>query len=241
MNKHRRLYFFIIALLLGVIGTLQIRSNFTYNGIVTISNLLELQNEIENIQNENKLLKESTEEMQIKLKVYKDSLNITGSIYGNMEAELQDTNHIAGMEKVEGSGVIITLNDSIEEVTSDLMLDWILVHDTDILEIVNELRAAGAEAISINDERVIATTSVRCGGPTILIDDKRHAIPFVIKAIGDPNKLYAIATAPDSYIDWLNSRGVRVSFYRADKLIINGYNGRDKLYYQKKIEGGEVK
>ncbi len=241
MDKHRRLYFFIIAVLLGVIGTLQIRSNFTYNGIVTISKLLEMQNEIENLQNESELLRGATQDMQLKLKHYKDSYNMTGSIHGTMEADLEETNDMAGMEKVEGPGVIITLNDSLEEVTNDFMLDWILVHDTDILELVNELRAAGAEAISINGERVIATTSVRCGGPTILIDDKRHAIPFVIKAIGDPNKLYAIATAPDSYIEWLYSRGVRVTFHRADKLIIDGYKGRHKLNYQKKIEGGETK
>ena len=54
-----------------------------------------------------------------------------------------------------------------------------------MLRIVNELRAAGAEAISINDQRLIGTSEIRCSGPTITVNGKIFAPPFIIKAIGD--------------------------------------------------------
>jgi uncharacterized protein YlxW (UPF0749 family) len=93
------------------------------------------------------------------------------------------------------------MNDSVAKVSEEGTEDLYVIHDADILNIVNELRAAGAEAISINDERVTATSNIRCGGPTINIDGKRHAVPFVIKAIGNPRTLEAGATAPSGYID----------------------------------------
>ncbi|MFZ5352672.1 MAG: DUF881 domain-containing protein [Bacillota bacterium] len=241
MKDHKRLYFFIIALLVGLFTTLQIKSNITFQGIVTIPKLMLMQNDIENLQKETKKLAESTNMLSSKLEEYEESLSDNGNIYGKLYDELLNTRDIAGMVKVEGPGVIITLSDGVEEVTNDMLWNWIVVHDDDVLAIVNELKNAGAEAISINDERLIATSSIRCGGPTILIDGKRHAIPFVIKAIGDPQKLEAISTAPGSFFEFLKYRGVSIELHKVDNIIINGYTGNKKLTFQKKVEGGDKK
>ena len=63
-----------------------------------------------------------------------------------------------------------------------------IIHDEDLLRVLNELCAAGAEAISINDQRIVATTEVRCAGPTVSVNNVRSAPPYVIKAIGNPKK-----------------------------------------------------
>jgi len=100
---------------------------------------------------------------------------------------------------------------------------------------------AGAEAISINGERVTATTNIRCGGPTINIDGKRHAAPFIIRAIGDPKALEASALAPDSYIElYMEYTGIQVEIQKVEKLVINGCNNLGKMKYQRKAEGGEA-
>ena len=106
-----------------------------------------------------------------------------------MQNELEKARNYANYYAVQGPGIIMTLNDSQQELAEGEDITWYLIHDIDILEIINELRVAGAEAISINGERVTATTSIRCGGPTIIIDGKRHAAPFIIKAIGDQRHL----------------------------------------------------
>ncbi len=235
-------YMFVLAVVIGFITTVQFKSNTPYQGIVTIPKLLDLQNEIKNVEAENKLLNESIGEQAQKLAEYKAGVETTGSAFGIMQNELERIGNYSDYEQVQGTGIIITLNDSQQEVAEGEDVAWYLIHDIDILEIVNELRMAGAEAIAINDERVTATTSIRCGGPTINIDGKRHAVPFVIKAIGDPKTLEASALAPESYIElYMSYSGIQVEIEKVEKLIIKGYEGRNKQMYQRKAEGGEAK
>jgi uncharacterized protein YlxW (UPF0749 family) len=244
-NMNRKVfiyYLFALAVIIGFITTVQLKSNTTYQGIVTIPKLLDLQNEIRNVEAENKQFNESISEQAQRLADYKSGVENTGSIYGIMQSELEKIRNYSDYEKVQGAGIIITLNDSQQEIAEGEDVAWYLIHDIDILEIVNELRMAGAEAIAINDERVTATTSIRCGGPTINIDGKRHAVPFVIKAIGDPKTLEASALAPESYIElYMSYSGIQVEIQKVEKLIIKGYEGRNKLWYQRKTEGGEAK
>lgn len=243
MNRKVFIYYlFAIALLIGFITTVQLKSNTTYQGLVTIPKLLDLQNEIKNVEVENKQLNESISEQAQRVAEYKSGVESTGSAFGIMQNELEKLRNYSDYVKVEGPGIIITLNDSQQEVAEGEDVAWYLIHDIDVLEIVNELRMAGAEAIAINDERVTATTSIRCGGPTINIDGKRHAVPFVIKAVGDPKALEASALAPESYIElYMSYSGIQVEIQKVEKLIIDGYDGRNKLMYQRKAEGGEAK
>jgi len=243
MNRKVYVYYlFALALIIGFITTVQLKSNTTYQGIVTIPKLLDLQNEIKNVEAENQQLNESISEQAIRLAEYKAAVESTGSAFGMMQSELEKMRNYSDYEKVEGQGIIITLNDSQKEVGEGEDVAWYLIHDIDILEVVNELRMAGAEAIAINDERVTATTSIRCGGPTINIDGKRHAVPFVIKAIGDPKALEASALAPESYIElYMSYSEIQVEIQKVEKLIIKGYEGRNKMRYQRKAEGGEAK
>lgn len=241
-RKMYRYYLFVLAILIGFIATVQFKSNVTYQGIVTIPKMLDLQNEINNVEVENKQLNDSISEQAIKLAEYKTGVENTGSAFGIMQNELSKARNYSDYSKVEGPGIIMTLNDSQQEVAEGEDIAWYLIHDIDVLEIVNELRMAGAEAISINGERVTATTSIRCGGPTIIIDGKRHSVPFVIEAIGDPKALEASALAPESYIElYMAFSGIQVGIQKVEKLTINGYNGRSKLSYQRKTEGGGAK
>lgn len=241
MNNHKKLYFFIIAVFVGYLGTLQIKANFTYQGIITIPKLLEIQMDADNLINENKKLRDSTNELNLKLEEYIQSIEETGSIYGKMEKELVQIRDLAGYEKVEGPGIIMSLNDSLNDIGDVYNTNWLFIHDLDIIEVVNELKAAGAEAISINGERVVSSTNIRCGGPTINIDTKRHAVPFVIKAIGDPKRLEATATSPDSYIDLMMYSGIRVDIQTVESLIIKGYDLGYKTNFQRIVKGGEGK
>lgn len=241
MNKKLiKYYFLFIAIFIGYIMTVQIRANQgSYQEIITIPKLLEMRNDIENTKKETLRVADSIAEAKLKLHDYETNLNKTGNIYQNMQDELDAARNAADYENVEGPGILISMNDSTEAVKEGENPNWFVIHDADILEIVNELRAAGAEAISINDERVTARSNIRCGGPTINIDGKRHAVPFIIKAIGDPQKLEASVTAPSSYIDLMEYYKIRINVQKADNLTIEAYDMNYRLNYQKKAKDGE--
>ncbi len=235
------IYLLISALLFGFAITIVFKANLSFEGIVTIQKLVEMEKEIKNSTIENNNLVKSNLEVLERVKEYENGRENTGSVLNPMKKELKGMQMIAGLKPTSGPGIIIVLNDSDQEAGVNDNLDWFLIHDIDVLEVVNELRASGAEEISINDERVMPNTSIRCGGPTILIDGKRHATPYVIKAIGDPKALEASVLAPDSYIDLLEYNGIRVSVQKVEKLVINPYIGPDKQKYLKMVEDGETK
>lgn len=110
-----------------------------------------------------------------------------------LNKQLQQFKAAAGLTQVEGPGVIVTLRDSgrsaRDQGLPEPLSGNVNIHDLDVLRIVNELVAAGAEAIAVNDHRIAGLSSIRCVGPTILINDVKIASPVAIKAIGDAGTL----------------------------------------------------
>jgi uncharacterized protein YlxW (UPF0749 family) len=102
---------------------------------------------------------------------------------------LQEAKTLAGLTEVEGPGITITLRDSTKPGPPGVASIDAIIHDGDVLRVVNELWAAGAEAISVNKHRVAGRTSFRCVGPVIHVDGVPISSPVVIKAIGDPETL----------------------------------------------------
>ncbi|MCQ1528125.1 DUF881 domain-containing protein [Lutispora saccharofermentans] len=234
-------YLLAAAVILGFFLTIQLKSNIPSQGIITIPKLLAMEKDVSNVEIEINNLKKSVNELGMKLGEYEASLNESGSIYDSMLDEWSKMRNYAGLEKVEGPGIIITLNDSSENLGDTDDPSLYIIHDIDVLEVVNELRAAGAEAISINGERVLGTSDIECGGPIIMIDGNRHATPFIIKAIGDPKALEASVLAPDSYVDFMEYTGIQVGVEKAEKIVMDGYKSGLKLKYQKSIKEGEKK
>ena len=106
--------------------------------------------------------------------------------------DLKSAKFLAGLTSVQGPGVEVTLNDSKNPFPGGLpagMAPPNIIHDTDINQVVNELKAAGAEAVSVNDQRLVAVSPVRCAGPTIFVNNTAQTPPYVIKAIGEPKTL----------------------------------------------------
>ena len=94
--------------------------------------------------------------------------------------------------------MIVTLNDS-HKPAVDMPAGFAppnIIHDSDIAAVVNELKASGAEAISVNDQRIAAVSPIRCVGPTIMVNFTPQAPPFVIKAIGNPKTLMTGVNLP---------------------------------------------
>lgn len=96
---------------------------------------------------------------------------------------IEDMKESACLTDVSGPGVEITLNDS--AAAGQAFNSSYIVHDTTILSVVNQLKLAGAKAISVNDERIVPMSEFICVGPAVKINDTKVYAPFVIKAVGD--------------------------------------------------------
>lgn len=150
--------------------------------------------------------------------------------------KINEGNKIIGLTEVTGSGVIINVADSDIDTSAVLNSSDLLIHDKDILKIVNELKNAGAEAISINGQRVILTTSIICGGNIININGERIGSPFEIKAIGLPETL-ANLERPGGYLNSLEQdRKLKVSLKKSNDITIPKYSGVLNFKYLNSVE-----
>lgn len=125
-----------------------------------------------------------------------------------IQQKLQDERILAGVTAVHGPGIRITLMDGLAT-SGDV--ETVLTHDWDIRSVINELFTAGAEAVSINGYRVVATSGIFCTGPVVEINNHKIGAPFTISAIGDPHTLQSAMQIQGGVLDNLRSRGVKVS------------------------------
>lgn len=121
-----------------------------------------------------------------------------------LAAQLRDLQTLAGLSKVSGPGVVLTVSDNPDAgKTGDVMFG--IVHDYDLLQIVNEMRNLGAEAISVNGRRVTAYSAIRCVGAPIYVNNEPVSSPFRIEAVGDADTIKSGLQMPGGIVEKLSA------------------------------------
>ena len=139
-----------------------------------------------------------------------------------VQKELSEAKEIFGLTNVEGDGIIITLTDTEEMAYTG----------NDLLYLVNELRAAGAEAISINDERIINMTDIAdISSKYIVVNSNPVLSPYIVKVIGDKTYLKSALTIKNGYVDLKEKEGYKISLQEKNNIKINKYSGDVTLKY----------
>ncbi|MBQ9636234.1 MAG: DUF881 domain-containing protein, partial [Acidaminococcaceae bacterium] len=175
-NKHTRILVFLVCIILGFMITMQLKSHNQHQ-TVAMQRVEDLTVRLKEVQaDRDKIAKELDE--------YR-----AGRISGAAQKEMDELKARAGETALEGKGIILTVDDSKQAAKAGENKNLYIIHDEDLLRVVNELRAAGAEAISLNGQRLIGSSEIRCVGPTVLVNERRLAAPFVIHAIGNPQTL----------------------------------------------------
>lgn len=142
----------------------------------------------------------------------------------NLEKEIKKCNMLLGSTDVTGQGVTVTVEDG-KATANTLNPEDLLIHDLDILYIVNELKNAGAEAIEVNGHRIVSTTSIMCDGNVITINGEKTSSPFVINAIGLPEQM-ATLNRPGGYLkEYLEGYTIKTDLKKAKNLTIPKYTG----------------
>lgn len=105
----------------------------------------------------------------------------------------------AGVDPMTGPGLVVTLNDAQRDAEGrfprDASPDDLVVHQQDIQAVLNALWSAGAEAVQMQDQRIIATSAPRCVGNTLLLNGRTYSPPYVVTAIGDAGAMQAALSA----------------------------------------------
>lgn len=189
-------------------------------------------------------LLDDNEKLRTEIKSIRDEVTrlqnalATGSAASNeLNASLQTLKLFAGLTEVEGPGVTVTLRDSKLAPSDSMDVAGQIIHDTDVLRIVNELRNAGAEAVAINNKRLGPGTNVRCVGTTVLVDEARVASPIVIRAVGEPETLFGGINLPGGILSELKAvdpEMAEVSIVR--KMRLPAFSGRTKFEVAKAVE-----
>ena len=178
------------------------------------------------------------EEIIETLKKYKEESTSNSQTKKNLEEELKEQKLKLGLTDVQGPGVTIKLADpkNIEETELNQDIIEYRVSASELMIIVNYLKDAGAEAISINNQRVVNTTDIVDIGdtnPFIKINSHQVSAPFEIKAIGDAEYLKSTLIGT-GYVDKIKARGQEISFEDSKNITINKYSGTMETKYIEK-------
>ncbi len=168
------------------------------------------------------------EETQTKIEEYKKTKQSNDEAGKLVDTELEQVNMTLGKTDVQGEGIEVVLRETGNEEISKINAD-------DLLVIVNALKLAGAEAISINEERIINMTDIANINGTydsfIKVNGQRILAPYVIKAIGNQTYLESALLGNGGYVDELKKIGHDVSIEKVNKLEILKYNDEMKIKY----------
>ncbi|TWT04716.1 DUF881 domain-containing protein [Planomicrobium sp. CPCC 101079] len=161
-------------------------------------------------QERNKSLREELEEKQAAIQEFEQSFSEGESRNTDYAEEAEELRRVLGLLPVEGSGLTVTLQDG--EYNSDSVNpnDYI-VHESHVFQVINELYISGAEAISINGQRIHANSHIVCTGPVIAVDGVQHPAPFTIAAIGKPDVLASSIKLSGGVMDQLVNDNVVVT------------------------------
>lgn len=224
----------IFSFIVGVLIATQMKMKVESYVPVTLKSIQTMKSEIHSVNKEiaelNREIRSKEEELLVLENISKGDENIIDLL----SADLRYNKIRSGYTSVEGPGIVITMYDNPNEEIMGFDINDDVIHDVDVLNILNDLKVSGAEAISINGQRVLSSSEIKCAGPVLRINDVRIGTPFVIRAIGDPKVLMASVNAPGTYGDTLKSvYYIGFEPMIEDKLFIPAYKGRFSFNYAK--------
>lgn len=154
-------------------------------------------------------------------------------VTASLAAELGTLRTAAGLTALRGPGLAVTITDSRRALRPGEDPNLVLIHYSDVRAVVNMLWAAGAEAVAVNEERIIATTGLSCVGTTILCNTRRMAPPYRVVAVGNQDTMMAAAQARGGILDQLRAFEFPVTVTTGTDLLVPAYSGGFVYRYAK--------
>jgi len=217
----------LLAMFIGLVISIQITTTqgADQGGLIPVAKAQGYLEELKKVRAEKDAALQQLNELEERLnKIEKEKADEDFFLKG-LVTDLEKYKMAAGVVDVKGPGVAITVDDPIptdeySEEYSVIMLRYEL-----LLSLVNKLKDAGAEAISINGQRIIATTEISLAGDNVNINTIPTAPPYIIKAIGNPDTIESTLTIRFGIIEQMKSYNLRITIVKLDEVEIPRYSG----------------
>lgn len=229
-NNEATIFIFIASIAIGIL----ISMNISFKN-VNVRNFLNAKQYQEALNEKNKLfselsnLKEKYNDYHGKLGKYEDTLKNEKEIREELEKEIFQNKLQLGTIAVQGPGLRIVLNDADKELFQGGTYEENqrrLIHNTDLIQVINDLKNAGAEAIALNGQRITNLSDVYCDGPLMGVNNGVKLVaPFYIDVIGDKASIKEYMLKNDNYLQILIFRKIYVDIQEKDEVIIPAYEG----------------
>ncbi|SHJ66993.1 Uncharacterized conserved protein YlxW, UPF0749 family [Hathewaya proteolytica DSM 3090] len=227
MKKNEATIFvFIASIVVGILISMNIKFSSSNDSIfLSVDEFNEEYNRRNALSKNIRDLKKEYDEAIEKLSKYESNSYNLENIESQINDEVRLNEVYLGHEALVGKGLHITLNDAKSFGIEDDYFGSNNIHDTDLLYLINDLRIAGAEAISINGNRVMPNSYTTCGGVYIEIDGAKMVAPFYIDVIGNPSSLKDYILSDESHMKILDIREMQISISESEEVEIPAYAG----------------
>lgn len=236
-KNHNLMLIGFISVILGMVISLQFRAvqEDFLEGSNPLIRAQELNSAYSRLLSQRDELLEEITMLEAQLKTIEENASNESIIIKNLNSELQRFKLMGGFLSVEGPGIQMILDDPVGEEGNNEEIN--IIYEYDLINLlVNELNAAGAEAVSINDQRIIASTEIRTAGNSVSINQLPQYPPFVIKAIGNPDTLDGAVSQIFGIVSTMRDRGYFVEIKKLDLVGISKYQGAIGFDYARPVE-----
>lgn len=226
-----------ISIILGMVIAMQFRAvqNDFFEGSNPLVRSQELNKAYQEAVQEREALYEQIQLLESQLEEIEMSASSDNVLIKSLSDQLERYKLLGGFLDVTGEGIQIIVDNPVSETAGSSEIN--LVYDYELLNVlVNELNAAGAEAIAINDERIIGMSEIRAAGTAVMINTVQKYPPFTIKAIGNKETLDGAVNQIFGVVSAIRSKGYFVEVKKLDQVEIPKYANLIEFDYAKRPE-----
>lgn len=233
-NSKSKILFFIFSFILGITLVMQFNTIQNQNGGQSLSDkATHLQVELNNIRDRKAKIEKEISDVETKISDLRSSEILADSIEETLKNEIEQYELQIGYKSAIGPGIELELQMQNPEIYNVLVSNFDL-----ILSIINKLNSAGAEGISVNDERIVSITDFKFEKGELLINSNPVKPPFVIKAIGNPDTMEASLNIRYGIIwELKNNYGINSKIEKKDDIELPRYTKEIVQKYAEIVEG----
>lgn len=228
----------ILALFIGLVLSVQLKltAGGDQGGLVPLAKVKGYESELKMVQDEKDAVTEELMELEARMSAIESEKAEEDAFINGLVSDLEKYKMSAGVVDVKGSGILITIKDPVADDEYQQGFSTIMYNYDLLLSLVNKLKEAGAEAISINEQRIAANTEISMAGSNVNINGTPTAPPYYIKAIGNPDTLNDAINIRSGIVETMKMRyNLNVSTIKKQELTIPRYTGTIKFKYAEPI------
>jgi uncharacterized protein YlxW (UPF0749 family) len=186
-------------------------------------------------------LEDEIDELRLEITSFQEDKASGEIALRQLQRDLANLRDMTGLTEQKGPGILLTIDDNKAGADAaktagleNFRPDDYIVHYKNVLYLVNELRQT-ASVISVNNQRIVTSTDIRCVGTVILVNTTRLAPPYEIRAIGNPDLLFQTITGSYEYA-YLQSLGFPIKVIKEQELTVPAYRGSYRYNYAQAIK-----